>query len=254
MSQKTLHAASSLDRMLSFVHGVDACNEPRMVLDLLNEASRQLDLNVLGAALLPIRWGDWRALERGKTVFLHSSAPNGWWEHWLELTKQHPGPGLTAMSSAISPTTMSELMRYFEPLGVDRWPFELALKYGMRDQFVCPVGGRWVVIFWSRKVLADRLAPETRAVLAMGATCAAIRLQKLVGLNIPRVGELASLTPRERCVLRLISLGYPMSEAALALELGEETVRTHLKKAQEKLGTRNRAHSVAQAIRLRLIT
>jgi hypothetical protein len=28
----------------------------------------------------------------------------------------------------------SELMRMVEPLAADRWPFELALKYGMRDR------------------------------------------------------------------------------------------------------------------------
>jgi DNA-binding CsgD family transcriptional regulator len=35
--------------------------------------------------------------------------------------------------------------------------------------------------------------------------------------------------------------------------LGEETVRSHLKKAQAKLGACTRTHAVAQAIRRRLI-
>jgi hypothetical protein len=46
----------------------------------------------------------------------------------------------------------------FEPVGIDRWAYELALKYGMRDGFICPVGGRWAVAFWSRKVLSCRTA------------------------------------------------------------------------------------------------
>ena len=37
------------------------------------------------------------------------------------------------------------------------------------------------------------------------------------------------------------------------LGIGEETVRSHLKKVQAKLGVHNRAHAVAEAIRQHLI-
>jgi LuxR family quorum sensing-dependent transcriptional regulator len=37
------------------------------------------------------------------------------------------------------------------------------------------------------------------------------------------------------------------------LELGEETVRSHLKKAQMKLGAKDRVHAVAEALRHQLI-
>ena len=43
------------------------------------------------------------------------------------------------------------------------------------------------------------------------------------------------------------------SEIAKQLGIGEETVRTHLKKVQVKLGARNRAHAAAEAIRQQLI-
>jgi DNA-binding CsgD family transcriptional regulator len=68
-----------------------------------------------------------------------------------------------------------------------------------------------------------------------------------------RVGKGASLTPRELAVLRLLSVGKHVREAAEHLHLGEETVRSHLKKAQAKLGVHDRTHVVAQAIRLHLI-
>jgi DNA-binding CsgD family transcriptional regulator len=69
------------------------------------------------------------------------------------------------------------------------------------------------------------------------ATFAAIRLQKLVGLHARRLVQRAPLTPR---VLRLLSVGHQVAESAQLLGLGEETVRAHLKKAQNKLGVRNR--------------
>jgi DNA-binding CsgD family transcriptional regulator len=61
------------------------------------------------------------------------------------------------------------------------------------------------------------------------------------------------LTPRELAVLRLFSFGNTVAESARLLGLGEETVRTHAKAAQTKLGARNRAHAVAEAIRQHLL-
>jgi DNA-binding CsgD family transcriptional regulator len=61
------------------------------------------------------------------------------------------------------------------------------------------------------------------------------------------------LTPREQAVLRLVSMGHQASEIARALALGEETVRSHIKKAQTKLRARNRTHAACEAMRQNLI-
>jgi LuxR family quorum sensing-dependent transcriptional regulator len=53
--------------------------------------------------------------------------------------------------------------------------------------------------------------------------------------------------------LRHASIGLTLQETAKALGLGEETVRSHFKKAQAKLGTRNRTHTIAEAMRDLLI-
>jgi LuxR family quorum sensing-dependent transcriptional regulator len=68
----------------------------------------------------------------------------------------------------------------------------------------------------------------------MASSAAAIRLEKLIGDDVSRVGARASLTQREE-------------------GLGVETVRSHFKKAETKLGTRNRTHTVAEAMRQLLI-
>jgi DNA-binding CsgD family transcriptional regulator len=85
----------------------------------------------------------------------------------------------------------------------------------------------------------------------MAASFAAMRLEALVGPR-PRRGERAHLTPRELSVLRWASLGKQVRETAQGLGLGAETVRSHLKKAQEKLAARNRTHAVAEAMRQQL--
>ena len=242
------------EELLRYVGKIDTLDAPDTVLHGLHEVTfHACELNVLGALLFPVRWGDWSSIEIGKTLFLHKSLPKGWADEHLELLQRHPSPGLVFAQLALAPFTMSETMQRVEPLGIDRWPFDLAHKYGMRDRLTCPVGGRWAIIYWSRKVLTKEATQERRALLFMGATFAAIRLQKLIGPQNKRAGKGAALTPRELAVLRLLSVGKQVREIAAALELGEETIRSHLKKAQAKLGVQTQPHAVAQALRLKMI-
>jgi LuxR family quorum sensing-dependent transcriptional regulator len=154
---------------------------------------------------------------------------------------------------SLSATTWTESRQMLEPLGVDRWPYDLALKYGMRDGLMCPIVGRWIFVYWSRKVLSKILTPLLRVLLFTGANFAVVRLQQLVGPLFGRLGKRARLTPRELAVLRSFSIGRHIKGTAEHLQLGEETIRTHLKHAEAKLGVHDRAHAVAQALRPQLI-
>jgi PAS domain S-box-containing protein len=57
-----------------------------------------------------------------------------------------------------------------------------------------------------------------------------------------------SLSPREREVVHLVSLGAAGPEIAGELQISPETVRTHVRNAMDKLGARSRAHLVAKAL------
>ncbi|MGE0853831.1 MAG: response regulator transcription factor [Hyphomicrobiaceae bacterium] len=144
-------------------------------------------------------------------------------------------------------------MQMIDPIGIDRWPYEISLKHGIRDAFLCSVARRWMVIYWSQRVLCNVLTQPMRIVLFASASSAALRLDQLTDPDPGSMGERARATPRELAVLRLVSLGKQTEEIAKLLGLGEETVRSHLKKVQGKLGVRNRAHAVAEAIRQQLI-
>jgi len=62
-----------------------------------------------------------------------------------------------------------------------------------------------------------------------------------------------TLTQREVEVLRLLAEGHQHEEIGSRLGIGAETVRTHARKAGERLGAKTRTQAVATAIRLGLI-
>lgn len=61
------------------------------------------------------------------------------------------------------------------------------------------------------------------------------------------------LTPREREVMALSSEGLTAQEVAEQLGMSARTVNQHMDNAADKLGTRNRVHTVAEAIRRDLL-
>jgi DNA-binding CsgD family transcriptional regulator len=92
-----------------------------------------------------------------------------------------------------------------------------------------------------------------RIVIGAAASFGALRLEQLADPDPSRIGLHVNLTPRELAVMRLAAAGATFKEAAEALGLGAETVRSHLKSAQSKLGARNRTQAVAESLRQQLI-
>jgi DNA-binding NarL/FixJ family response regulator len=69
-----------------------------------------------------------------------------------------------------------------------------------------------------------------------------------------RDAQAARLTEREHDVLELLAEGLGHAEIGKRLGIGSETVRTHLRKACERLESSTRTQAVATALRLGLIT
>jgi DNA-binding CsgD family transcriptional regulator len=63
----------------------------------------------------------------------------------------------------------------------------------------------------------------------------------------------AGITRRERQCLGLTARGMTAGEIAESLGLSEHTVNAHMRNVSAKLGTTNRAHAIAEAMRLGLI-
>jgi LuxR family quorum sensing-dependent transcriptional regulator len=254
---KAAPVTHSADLQTSLIEYASRIVELRTLNDVLNAlhliTTRELSLCVLGAVRFPVKAADLYSMRLGESVFLHNDVPKGWWEEHDALLPGRFTPQLFLARSSLASYTWTEVQRLFEPVGVDRWAYELALKYGMRDGLTCPVGGRWAVAFWSHKVVSKTLTQPCRIMIFAAANFAALRLEQLVGPDVGRIGSFARLTNRELAVLRLVSTGQPTPAIAQALGRGEETIRTHLRNAEAKLGVHSRTHAACEALRKNLI-
>ena len=76
----------------------------------------------------------------------------------------------------------------------------------------------------------------------------------LAGTLATVAGEsMPQLTQRERDVLRLLADGHSNEEIGKRLYISAETVRTHIRKAMDKLDADTRTQAVAKALRQRVI-
>jgi LuxR family maltose regulon positive regulatory protein len=76
------------------------------------------------------------------------------------------------------------------------------------------------------------------------------------GRSAPASGAriLSALSPRETDILTLIAEGLSNKEIARSLDIGPETVKSHLKSIFTKLGVERRAQAVSRAQTLGLVT
>ena len=65
----------------------------------------------------------------------------------------------------------------------------------------------------------------------------------------PYIPVLKVLTPREKQVMRLSAIGMTSTEIAGKLGMSPRTVNQHVNNVADKLGTRNRTHTIAELMR-----
>jgi two-component system, NarL family, response regulator LiaR len=87
--------------------------------------------------------------------------------------------------------------------------------------------------------------PETLlAAVARGRTF----IDPSIGHRVLRTDSSDDLTPRELDVLRHVALGKSNKDIAVALDISEETVKTHVRHVLAKLGAENRAQAAVRAL------
>jgi PAS domain S-box-containing protein len=79
-------------------------------------------------------------------------------------------------------------------------------------------------------------------------TATSSRGRRVVNGSDDKQSTTGRLTPRELQVIHLIALGFNGPEVAHELQLAHDTVRTHVRNAMTKTGTRSRAQLVAKTL------
>ena len=109
--------------------------------------------------------------------------------------------------------------------------------------------------FLLKDVTAERLFEAVRVIAAGEALLAPGVTRRLISEfatlaprpETPLTPGLASLTPRETQVLRLVAEGLSNQEIAARLVVTDETVKTHVSRVLSKLGLRDRTQAVVAA-------
>ena len=115
--------------------------------------------------------------------------------------------------------------------------------------------------FLLKDATAERLLDAVRVVAAGEALLAPAVTRRLISEfarlrprpDAPPAAALATLTPRETQVLRLVAAGLSNPEIAARLVVTEETVKTHVSRMLSKLGLRDRTQAVVTAYETGLV-
>jgi LuxR family maltose regulon positive regulatory protein len=104
---------------------------------------------------------------------------------------------------------------------------------------------------WMRRV-SEEAALEGRPVQAIP-SARVVPLPVRPPTDAPRAVPSVVLTPKEREILELLGRNLSNKEIALAMSVGEETVKWHLKNLFDKLDASSRKHAVRRALVLGLL-
>jgi len=144
--ERTLFDDATIAKLVGYSSDVDDLTSPDAVLDRLHDITASSSINVQGANRFSVKVGDWRQFEIGKSIFIHRCVPQGFVEEWAAFVSSGLPIGLMTARMCLAPFTWAELFKRHDLTGSERRTFELGQKYGMRDGFWCPIGGRWAVL------------------------------------------------------------------------------------------------------------
>jgi LuxR family quorum sensing-dependent transcriptional regulator len=134
--------------------------------------------------------------------------------------------------------------------------FEAARNFGWRGGLTVslPRGGTRFGILSLAGPEDDHLSADEKAALSAMSVLAYEKLRGLAGVQDAKPPYAAGLSHRELDCLKYVACGLGDGAIAEKLGISVSTTHEHVERAKRKLGTRTRAHAVAIAVLLGLIT
>jgi DNA-binding CsgD family transcriptional regulator len=254
MSLENVGRPQLLERAaVKFCDDVKRLPEPSRVIAALHRTGIPFGVNLWGVWRRTDHYTDFNNYVLGENVWFHERVPDRFWRDYRDGLRRH-GASALAMHARTrnGPFLLSEAMQVLNLSGEDRWLFDLYQTYNVRDGLYCPLK-KWSAL-WTTSRVPLKLRNGERYLLVMVTAAAIESLDQFVLQRMRKShGGRLELTERETAILRGLSIGHSTKTIAQRLDIGYETVRSHLKHAMHKLGTRDRTHAVAEAMRRRLL-
>jgi LuxR family quorum sensing-dependent transcriptional regulator len=187
---------------------------------------------------------------------LLNTRPQGYIENYVAKQYLDRDPVMAELRYSLSPFSWKDIKDKRRLTKSERRIMDEAREFDSDDGFVIPVVTRaGTAALFSPCGHNPNLSQRARSALEIIGTYAFCALQR-AHANEMRAEEKrgASLTAREREIMRWVATGKTDDEIAEILTISHETVTTHVENAKKKLNATRRTYAVVQALRLGEIT
>lgn len=233
---------------MSVIDSVRHQSDKHVILDMISKAIGRYDLGEFIVSDLPDRGMDVAPL------ILLSGWDGEWLRRYLSLDYIQYDPVARRCFATHMPFEWSEAFRAM-PQNSQTWCMvDDARQFGLENGYCIPVhmaDGRVGAVSFSGEPRA--LDGRARQALHMLAIYLHSHLRDLRSPAGSGEAQTRAITPREREILRWVADGKTTDEIAEITGLAARTVNQHCENAQSRLGTKNRLHTVVEAIRNKLV-
>ena len=177
------------------------------------------------------------------------AARRTWWRNFF-AGDLRPSPQAVAQLLEGSPITRFDAGRF--GAGSDRLRAE-SEAHDVVDVVAVPILHEGAVVGVAGFCGGPALQPMQESALQMIAYSAFAHVRATRTTAAAGGGRVVNLTPREREVMLLSAAGLTSVKIAAQLGMSARTVNQHVDNVADKLGTRNRAHTVAEIMRRGLL-
>ncbi|MGP9822062.1 autoinducer binding domain-containing protein [Salinarimonas sp. NSM] len=241
----------SLDQTLAFIQEVDRARTHEDVCRALLAPARRFGFEHILAGTIP-RPGASRVQQVGHVVL--ADWPEEWARRYFSHGYLFRDPAIRRVNANAAPFFWSELEAECAQDAAARRVMDEASDFDLKCGFTVPlVTVEGDVAGFPLAGAFGEASPEARGVLTLLATYALARSLQLRRVDEEEPYLRPSLSPRERETLQWAAEGLTDLEIGARMKITDHGVDRHLRAARRKLGTRNRTHAVAEAIRLGLV-
>ncbi|MGV8953622.1 MAG: helix-turn-helix domain-containing protein [Cypionkella sp.] len=171
-----------------------------------------------------------------------NAAREGWWQEFVASgMRTNPDTIATMLGKGGVQAFDAERFAANDPM------LAFARKVDMIELVLVPISYDGIAVGVAGFAGCPVLTEQQKTALQLLAYSLFAQVRSFRNVGIRTASE--PLTPREKEVIRLSADGLTSQEIAIKLGMSPRTVNQHVDNVADKLGTKNRAHTVAEVIR-----